>query len=72
MPACPVKDDLARQLGDPAEGRTAAALTYIATGQCPAPSGQVKTAVQSAKQAAASRNFDLGAGEAGMRRARID
>ena len=72
VPACPVKDDLARQLGDPAEGRTAAALTYIATGQCPAPSGQVKTAVQSAKQAAASRNFDLGAGEAGMRRARID
>ena len=72
VPACPVPDDLTRQLGDPAERRTAAALTYIATGQCPAFNGQTKPALQSAKQAATSRRLDLGAGEAGPRRARVD
>jgi hypothetical protein len=30
-----VADDLTRQFGDPAEGRTAAALGYINTGSCP-------------------------------------
>ncbi len=72
VPECAVADDFSRQLGDPAEGRTAAALTYIATGSCPAPSGQVKPTAQSAKQTAVSRKFDLGAGEGGTRRARID
>ena len=32
---CSVSDDLTRQLGDPAELRTAAALSYISTGVCP-------------------------------------
>ena len=32
---CSVSDDLTRQLGDPAELRTAAALGYISTGVCP-------------------------------------
>lgn len=32
---CSVADDLGRQLGDAAEGRTAAALGYIQTGGCP-------------------------------------
>ena len=29
-------DDLTRQLGDPLEGRLAAALAYLDTGSCPA------------------------------------
>ena len=72
VPACAVADDFSRQLGDPAEGRTAAALAYIDTGQCPAPSGQAKPAAQSAKQAADFKRRDLGAGESGPRRARVD
>ena len=47
VPTCAVPDDLARQLGDPAEQRTAAALAYIATGVCP-----VAARVNSAKAAA--------------------
>ena len=35
-PTCTMSDDVTRQWGDPAERRTAAALTYIATGLCPA------------------------------------
>ena len=72
VPACPVADDLTRQLGDPAERRTAAALTYIATGQCPVPAGQAKPAEQASKQAGSMQRFDLGAGESGPRRARVD
>lgn len=34
-PGCSVADDLDRQLGDAAEGRTAAALAYIQAGSCP-------------------------------------
>jgi len=33
-PDCAVPDDLDRQLGDPAEGRTRAVLNYVATGSC--------------------------------------
>jgi carboxyl-terminal processing protease len=73
VPECAVADDFSRQLGDPAEGRTAAALTYVATGRCPAaPAGQVKPVAQDAKQAAASKRVELGAGEIGPRRARVD
>ena len=72
VPTCAVADDFSRQLGDPAERRTAAALAYIATGQCPAPSGQAKPAAQSPKQAADLKRHDLGAGESGPRRARVD
>lgn len=32
---CAAADDLTRALGDPLEGRTAAALSYIQTGSCP-------------------------------------
>jgi C-terminal processing protease CtpA/Prc len=35
-PDCSVPDDLNRQLGDPQEGRTRAALEYIANGRCSA------------------------------------
>lgn len=35
VPTCAVADDLTRQFGDAAEGRTAAALGYISTGSCP-------------------------------------
>ncbi len=34
-PTCAMSDDLSRELGDPAELRTAAALSYITTGICP-------------------------------------
>jgi len=37
-PDCLVPDDLDRQLGDPQEGRTRAALDYIANGRCSAQS----------------------------------
>ncbi len=36
LPGCAVSDDHSRQLGDPAEKRLAAALSYRSTGQCPA------------------------------------
>lgn len=39
VPGCSVADDFSTQLGDPAEARFAAALTYRNTGQCPAASG---------------------------------
>ena len=39
---CPVADDLTRQLGDPLEGRLAAALAYLDTGSCPSASGASK------------------------------
>jgi carboxyl-terminal processing protease len=35
VPGCAVADDLGHALGDPAEGRLAAALGYRATGTCP-------------------------------------
>jgi carboxyl-terminal processing protease len=34
-PTCVVADDFSRPLGDPAEGRLAAALSYRVTGICP-------------------------------------
>jgi C-terminal processing protease CtpA/Prc len=39
VPGCSVADDYTQQLGDPAEGRLAAALNYRDTGVCPQPSG---------------------------------
>ena len=44
-PTCEVDDDLDHQLGDPAEARLAAALTYLKTGACPARATQA-TAVR--------------------------
>jgi len=37
-PTCTVADDFSHQLGDPAEGRLSAALSYTSTGSCPASS----------------------------------
>jgi carboxyl-terminal processing protease len=37
-PVCAAPDDLTRQLGDPLESRTAAALGYLSSGACPATS----------------------------------
>ena len=39
LPGCMVADDYLHALGDPAEARLAAALTYHETGECPAVSG---------------------------------
>ena len=72
-PACAVSDDLTRQLGDPLELRTAAALGYVATGQCPAPSGQVRPAAGSSKAAIdAMKPGEQGWGETSPRRARVE
>jgi carboxyl-terminal processing protease len=81
-PTCAVSDDLTRQLGDPAELRTAAALSYIATGACPpvaaiSDANQAKTQsniAQSATKNVANDNHrqDLGFGELGPRQARVD
>lgn len=38
LPGCAVADDFTKQLGDPTEGRLAAALQYRANGSCPAAS----------------------------------
>jgi len=39
VPGCSVADDYTHNLGDPAEGRLAAALAYRTSGTCPWPSG---------------------------------
>jgi hypothetical protein len=39
VPGCSVADDFTRALGDPLEGRLAAALAYRQGQACPAPSG---------------------------------
>jgi C-terminal processing protease CtpA/Prc len=39
VPGCSVADDFTAALGDPAEGRFAAALAYLGGQPCPAPSG---------------------------------
>jgi hypothetical protein len=52
VPGCSVADDFAHALGDPAEGRLAAALGYRMSSSCPAPSGfappSLKSSVRSA------------------------
>lgn len=71
VPTCTVADDLTRQLGDPAEHRTAAALTYIANGACPAavPGAVAKAAAQPGPD---GRRNELGFGEISPRQARLD
>lgn len=44
-PTCQVTDDFNHQLGDPAERRLAAALSYRATGICPAVTASAKSGV---------------------------
>lgn len=39
LPGCQVADDFTHALGDPAEGRLAAALSYSTNAMCPAPTG---------------------------------
>ena len=39
VPGCSVADDFSHALGDPAEARLAAALSYLADGSCPAVAG---------------------------------
>lgn len=39
LPGCSVADDFSKALGDPTEGRLAAALQYRSGGSCPAPTG---------------------------------
>ncbi len=39
VPGCSVADDFSRELGDPLEGRLAAALAYRQSGSCPAATG---------------------------------
>ncbi|HWJ93439.1 MAG TPA: S41 family peptidase [Telluria sp.] len=43
-PTCAVPDDLTREVGDPAEGLLAAALSFNATGACPVPTARAKSA----------------------------
>jgi hypothetical protein len=45
IPGCSVADDFSHALGDEAEGRLAAALTYRQTASCPAPSGLASRAL---------------------------
>jgi hypothetical protein len=44
LPGCSVPDDFTHALGDPAEARLAAALSYRATGTCSAPAALAKPA----------------------------
>ena len=64
VPTCVMSDDLSRQWGDPAERRTAAALTYIATGLCPsvaaAPLASANNATSPARAAMAGREGGVG------------
>jgi carboxyl-terminal processing protease len=46
-PGCLVSDDFGHELGDPAEAQLAAALTYRATGSCPAPAAALARRVSS-------------------------
>jgi carboxyl-terminal processing protease len=71
-PTCPMSDDLTKQLGDPAELRTAAALSYITTGACP-PVAQAKNAGAATKSAVNGvRVLDLGFGEMSPQQMRVD
>jgi carboxyl-terminal processing protease len=69
---CPMSDDLTKQLGDPAELRTAAALSYITTGACP-PVALSNIAGAATKSAVNGGHvLDLGFGEMGPRQMRVD
>jgi hypothetical protein len=50
-PGCSVADDFSHNLGDPAEGRLAAALGYLANQTCPAPAAFTVTGVTSTSAA---------------------
>jgi carboxyl-terminal processing protease len=46
LPGCAVADDFTHALGDPAEGRLAAALQYASTGTCPAATALASPALE--------------------------
>jgi hypothetical protein len=48
VPGCSVADDFTAQLGDPAEGRLAAALNFLDGQSCQAPSGFAKSGLSKA------------------------
>lgn len=52
LPGCSVADDFAHALGDPAEGRLAAALGYRMSQSCPVPSGFAPSRLISSAQSA--------------------
>jgi carboxyl-terminal processing protease len=56
-PTCVVADDFGHDLGDPAEGRLAAALTLRNTGACPVPSSSSKGEVEQRKAEAAGTAY---------------
>jgi carboxyl-terminal processing protease len=60
-PTCQVADDFGRALGDPLEGRLAAALSYRATGICPPASSTFAkaTVVQSGKSSDPTDSFSV-------------
>ncbi len=49
LPGCSVADDFTHQLGDPAEGRLAAALGYRASGGCTVPASGLSTPAVAAR-----------------------
>ena len=75
-PTCAIGDDLSRPWGDPAEKRTAAALTYIATDLCPAVATVPGAATYSTARAAMANRAGgasgLGMGEIAPPRAWLD
>ncbi len=64
-PTCAMSDDVTKPWGDPAELRTAAALTYIATGLCPAVAELPDALSRLARANLASRFGDIGEHRAG-------
>jgi len=54
-PDCRADDDIAHALGDPAEASLAAALTYVATGACPAAASSAQAASDRTRPGPAAR-----------------
>ncbi len=54
-PVCDVPDDFAHALGDVQEARLAAALTYMATGACPAPAAAPVASARGMRMATTAR-----------------
>lgn len=59
IPGCSVADDFGHALGDPLEGRFAAALAYRITGLCPAPSGLSPKALSMSAMRSLTASVDL-------------
>ncbi|CAN7207787.1 S41 family peptidase [Rhizobacter sp. LjRoot28] len=57
---CPVTDDFNRELGDPAEKLTAAAIGYLQTGSCPATAGGTAGTASLLQRANATRVIEPG------------